>query len=99
MKPSLKFGPFTMAAFFFFLNACTGSLPSAHIKGPFTYHQPMDLVTGGFKRAYRVHIPSGYDGSTPLPLVVVIHGAFDTATGMEKFSGFSQIADRENFIV
>ena len=31
--------------------------------------------------------------------MVVIHGAFDTAKGMEKFSGFSRLADREDFIV
>ena len=59
----------------------------------------MDLVTGGFQRSYRVYIPSGYDGLNRLPLVVVIHGAFDTAKGMEKFSGFSHLANRENFIV
>jgi polyhydroxybutyrate depolymerase len=29
---------------------------------------------------------------------VVIHGAFDTAKGIEKFSGFSALADRENFV-
>jgi polyhydroxybutyrate depolymerase len=82
-----------------FLNGCTGSLKSGDIKGPATYHCRMDLVTGGFQRAYRVHIPSGYDGTTPLPLVVVIHGAFDTAKNIEKISGFSQLADRDAFIV
>lgn len=59
----------------------------------------MDYTTGGFQRSYRVHIPAGYDGENPLPLVVVIHGAFDNAKGMERFSGFSQLADREGFIV
>ena len=83
----------------FFLNGCTISLPLADIKGPFTYQQPMKLITGGFRRSYRVHVPLAYDGSTLLPLVVVIHGAFDNGKGMEKFSGFSKLADRENFIV
>jgi len=59
----------------------------------------MELTTGGFQRFYRVHIPTGYDEKNPLPLVVVIHGAFDNAKGMERFSGFSQLADREGFIV
>ncbi|MFO7686227.1 MAG: PHB depolymerase family esterase [Desulfobacterales bacterium] len=81
------------------LNACNGSLPSSIQKGPATYHQRMDLITGGFRRSYRVYLPSGYDGLTRLPLVVVIHGAFDTAKGMEKFSGFSHLANRENFVV
>ena len=34
-----------------------------------------------------------------MPLVVVIHGAFDTAEGMEKITRFSQLADREGFMV
>jgi polyhydroxybutyrate depolymerase len=79
-------------------NGCTGSLPSSIHKGPNTYHQRMDLFTGGFRPHYRVYIPSGYDGLTRLPLVVVIYGAFDTAKGMEKFSGFSHLANRENFV-
>ncbi len=99
MNRSLKIGPLGMATLIFLLNACTWALPKANIKGPSTYHQRMELVTGGFQRSYLVHIPSGYDGSTELPLVVVIHGAFDTAKGIEKFSGFSQLADQENFIV
>jgi polyhydroxybutyrate depolymerase len=60
---------------------------------------PTDIRTGGFRRDYHIHIPPGYDGRQKLPMVVVIHGAFDTAKGMEKFSGFSTLADRENFIV
>jgi polyhydroxybutyrate depolymerase len=83
----------------FLLNACSGSLPSTNIKGPHTYRQRMEMVTGGFQRFYRVHVPLAYDSSTSLPLVIVIHGAFDNAKGIEKISGFSQIADRENFIV
>jgi len=53
----------------------------------------------GARRTYLVHIPSDYNPQNSLPLVVVIHGAFDTAQGMEKFSGFSDLADRENFVV
>ncbi len=83
----------------FLLTACTSLLPSGKISGPSTYYQRLDLKTGGFQRSYRVHVPSGYNGTTEMPLVVVIHGAFDTAKGMEKFSGFSRLADKENFIV
>lgn len=82
-----------------FLVACTPSLHSRNINGPATYYQKMDYSTGGFQRSYSVHVPAGYDGLTLLPLVVVIHGAFDTAEGIEKFSGFSRLADREKFIV
>jgi polyhydroxybutyrate depolymerase len=83
----------------FFMTACTASLPSGNIHEPSTYYHRMDLKTGGFQRSYRVHVPLEYNGTTKMPLVVVIHGAFDTAKGIEKFSGFSRLADRENFVV
>lgn len=82
-----------------FLFGCTTSLPPGIIKGPSTFYHRMNLETGGYQRTYRVHVPAAYDGQTKLPLVVVVHGAFDTASGIEKFSGFSRLADMENFIV
>jgi polyhydroxybutyrate depolymerase len=99
MHRCLKFVLFGLISSIISLNACDGSLPSTIQKGPATYHQRMDLITGGFQRSYRVYVPSGYDGLNRLPLVVVIHGAFDTAKGMEKFSGFSHLANSENFVV
>lgn len=99
MNRLLQFCSLGLTILVFLLSACSGSLPSANIKGPSNFKQRMELVTGGFQRFYRVHVPLAYDGSTLSPLVVVIHGAFDNAKGMEKFSGFSQLADRENFIV
>ncbi len=81
------------------LAGCTSTLPKTDIAGPKTYKNSMDIRIDGTRRSYLVHIPSGYDHEKPLPLVVVIHGAFDTAEGMEKFSGFSDLADREDFIV
>ena len=82
-----------------FLIGCTTSLPKQHIVGPKTYKNKVDIRINGFRRTYLVHIPPDYNSQNPLPLVVVIHGAFDTAKGMEKFSGFSDLADREGFIV
>jgi polyhydroxybutyrate depolymerase len=80
-------------------SGCTTSLPKDHPAGPKTYKNTMDIRIMGARRTYLVHIPSEYDPLEQLPLVVVIHGAFDTAGGMEKFSGFSDLADRERFIV
>ena len=78
---------------------CTASLPKDHPVGPKTYKNSMDIRIMGARRTYLVHIPPDYNPQIALPLVVVIHGAFDTAGGMEKFSGFSDLANRENFIV
>ncbi|MGD8366929.1 MAG: PHB depolymerase family esterase [Desulfobacterales bacterium] len=78
---------------------CHGSLPDRPPIEPGNYREKLDLRAGGFRRAFSVHVPAGFDGQRPLPLVVVIHGAFDTAAGMEKASGFSRLADREHFFV
>ena len=74
-------------------------LRTKRLVGPKTYQGAVDIRLNGFRRTYLVHIPPGYRPEIPLPLVVVIHGAFDTAAGMEKFSNFSRLADSENFIV
>ena len=81
------------------ITGCMASLPSGHIPSPKTYERTMDYWTDGFQRSYLVHVPPSYDRQNTLPLVVVVHGAFDTAKGMEKFSGFSDVADREGFVV
>lgn len=78
---------------------CTASLPSGRVAGGETYTNRTDFQTGGFRRAYRLHVPPGYPSGAPIPLVVVVHGAFDTAEGVERASGFSRLADRENFAV
>lgn len=79
--------------------ACAKTLLiKGHIESK-TYEQEMDIQANGFNRSYLIHVPPGYHGQDPLPLVVVIHGAFDTASGMETYSGFSELSDRENFLV
>lgn len=88
-----------VAVAIFGLAACASRPLTGPVTGPATYDLDMDYTTGGFQRSYRVHIPRGYNGEQSLPLVVVIHGAFDTAVGMERFAGFSRLADQENFIV
>jgi polyhydroxybutyrate depolymerase len=81
------------------MTGCATYFPMDHVEGGKTYKNAVDIRINGFRRTYLVHIPSGYKAETPLPLVVVIHGAFDTAEGMEKITRFSQLADREGFMV
>jgi poly(3-hydroxybutyrate) depolymerase len=78
---------------------CITPLSSGILKGPATYRQKMDMRYNLLKRSYLVHVPPACDPMKAFPLVVVLHGAFDNASGVEKATGFSQLADRENFIV
>lgn len=53
----------------------------------------------GLDRTYLVHLPEGYTGDEPLPLVIAMHGGVGSAFNIENQSGFSMEADEENFIV
>jgi polyhydroxybutyrate depolymerase len=53
----------------------------------------------GLERTYRLHVPTDYHGSKPLPLVFVLHGAGGNGKEMEDLTGFSAKADVERFIV
>ncbi len=57
------------------------------------------LQSGGLTRRYALHIPPGYDGKTPLPLVVSLHGFIGSSVDQQLWTGWNAIADRENFIV
>jgi len=49
-------------------------------------------------RSYRIHVPPSYDGSNPMPLVVVLHGFPDNAVHIQSI-GMNAEADDEGFIV
>jgi polyhydroxybutyrate depolymerase len=66
---------------------------------PGTHKVLVDQRVSGVRRSYYVHVPAGHDGTTPLPVVVALHGAFSTAHEFERESGFSVLADRERFLV
>lgn len=44
-------------------------------------------------------MPAGYGGSVPTPLVLYFHGAGGSATGSDASSGWSELADRDRFLV
>jgi len=66
---------------------------------PGTHKVLVDQRVSGVRRSYYVHVPAGDAGTTPLPVVVALHGAFSTAREFERESGFSLLADRERFLV
>jgi polyhydroxybutyrate depolymerase len=50
-------------------------------------------------RSYLLHLPPADDGARSRPLVLVFHGRLGVARGMERLTGFSDLADSEGFVV
>jgi polyhydroxybutyrate depolymerase len=57
------------------------------------------LEFGGLTRSFHVHVPPSYDGEASVPVVIALHLGLADGETIEKISGFSEIADREGFIV
>jgi polyhydroxybutyrate depolymerase len=57
------------------------------------------LTSGGRERTYLLFVPKSYDGRTPLPLVLEMHGSGGTAQRQAAMSQFMALAERENFLV
>lgn len=60
----------------------------------------LSLKAGGLERTYRLHLPSNYDPSSPVPLVLVIHGYTGNALETEtKNTNFSRHGDKNGYAV
>jgi len=57
------------------------------------------LVVGGVTRTYRLHVPPGLTAGQKAALVLVFHGGGGQGRGIERMTGFSDLADRESFLV
>ena len=53
----------------------------------------------GLERSYVIHVPDVTDINAPMPLLIALHGAGSNGADFEKWTGFSQLADREGFVV
>lgn len=58
----------------------------------------LTLQSGGAARVYVQHIPPGYDGKSPLPVVLDLHGGSYDGPRWVDASGFKKLGDTENFI-
>ena len=56
------------------------------------------IQSGGIARTYILHVPTGYDGSKPVPLVMVFHGFTLNADFMSAYAKIPQAADADGFI-
>lgn len=54
---------------------------------------------GGYNRSYDYYIPSGYDGSTAVPMVLSFHGLGSNPSGQQLLTKFNYLAEQEGFIV
>ncbi|HZI13810.1 MAG TPA: PHB depolymerase family esterase [Myxococcus sp.] len=70
--------------------ACTGLTV-----GPGTYDWTVQHA--GRARAYRVHVPTGYDATRPTPVVVSFHGFSSDEKEQELLTGLSTLANTEGF--
>jgi len=57
------------------------------------------LTSSGRERTYRLFVPPGYDGRTPLPLVLDLHGSGGTADRQAETSRFETLAASEGVLV
>jgi polyhydroxybutyrate depolymerase len=72
--------------------------PSA--SGTFPAGQTTRSVSyGGRDRSYIVYVPASASRSGPVPVVLVFHGGTGTADSAIHMSGFSDVADRNGFVV
>jgi polyhydroxybutyrate depolymerase len=61
--------------------------------------QTITLEWGGVSRKYVIYIPPGYTGTSPVPLVLVIHGAHNTPSMAESWSQMNPVANQNGFII
>jgi polyhydroxybutyrate depolymerase len=59
----------------------------------------LNLTIDGVNRLVIVHVPGGYRGLTPVPLVLNLHGSGSTASQQEQLSGMDVASDQEGYIV
>lgn len=57
------------------------------------------LRFGGLNRTYRLYRPPSLTGTTAVPLVVMLHGAFGTGAQAERSYGWDETADAGRFVV
>ncbi len=70
-----------------------GSHQSAHASTPWSGLVDYTITVGGYQRAYHVHLPVSYTGTTALPLVVALHASHNSGSGMAGLTNFNDVAD------
>lgn len=80
---------------FLVVAVCLGFAQEGRKKGTGIRHS---FQHQGKERAYRIHVPSSYNGKTPVPLLFCFHGGGGNAE-VASMMGFTPLAQKEGFIV
>lgn len=67
------------------------------IKTPGDYEQTISV--DGKDRHYTLHVPPGYDGSKPIPLLVMLHGRGGDGKEFAQRTHMNERADKEGFAI
>ncbi len=57
-----------------------------------------ELQVEGVKRDFRLHLPPGYDGCTPMPVILAFHGMSANAKLLQKAVELDRSADKHGYI-
>jgi polyhydroxybutyrate depolymerase len=58
----------------------------------------MSIKVGNLKREYMVYVPKGYDGSKPVPVVIMCHGGGGTGNAAMTETKWNEKADEVGFL-
>jgi len=64
-----------------------------------TWERTLDVPSAGGERSYLIHVPKGYDGSQPRPLLVILHGGLSSGETLMGRTSFRALAAREGLIL
>ena len=70
------------------LSGCSDEVETTH-----------SVTVDGVVRGYSVHVPSGYDGATALPVLFNFHGNGGTAQSFMDWTDMTALADQERFLL
>jgi polyhydroxybutyrate depolymerase len=90
--------PFMLRALSLVVLALAGPGSALAQTAPARGDQARTLRVNGVGRSYFVFVPSRYRAGTPVPLVLVFHGAGGRGRRMAAHTGFSRLAEREGFV-
>lgn len=107
MRPKLMSGLVlvvgVVASLVYFALPRTASASCDPGKLPIGYQQETGVIqrtleVDGMERTYTLYVPTGYDLRRRTPLVFSLHGVLSNAGEQQRYTGWNEIAERENFI-